>query len=178
MEVSLHPAITLATVADLHALISISRQTFTESYAHVNTAENMENYLQANFSEHALMVQLAEQGTAFYLVNFGDTTIGYIKLNSGNAQTELKAANALEIERIYVLKEFQNRGIGKLLLDKTLAVAKHMRADYVWLGVWEQNKNAIGFYNRMGFVEFDRHIFMLGNDKQMDLMMKLELSPL
>ncbi len=47
--------------------------------------------------------------------------------------------------------------------------------NYVWLGVWEENKRAIQFYAKNGFVEFDKHIFVLGNDAQTDIMMKKQL---
>jgi len=46
---------------------------------------------------------------------------------------------------------------------------------YIWLGVWEKNQKAIDFYEKNGFVPFDKHIFVLGDDKQTDIMMKMEL---
>lgn len=82
---------------------------------------------------------------------------------------------ALEIERIYVLKEFQGIRVGKILFDKAIEVAKKKNSDYVWLGVWEENPKAIHFYKKNGFLEFDKHIFKLGNDEQTDIMMKLQL---
>lgn len=51
---------------------------------------------------------------------------------------------------------------------------RNKNADYVWLGA-EENQRAISFYKKNGFVEFDKHIFKLGNDEQIDIMMKLNL---
>jgi ribosomal protein S18 acetylase RimI-like enzyme len=53
-----------------------------------------------------------------------------------------------------------------------LETAKQFNKSYVWLGVWEENERALNFYKKNGFVEFDKHIFILGEDKQTDLMMK------
>jgi len=53
-----------------------------------------------------------------------------------------------------------------------MQVAHQNEVDYVWLGVWEENPRAIRFYQKNGFVEFDKHIFKLGDDKQIDIMMK------
>lgn len=78
--------------------------------------------------------------------------IGYLKLNFGQSQTELKDEKALEIERIYVLKEFHGKKIGQILYDKALEVAKDRKADYVWLGVWEENPRAISFYRKNGLL--------------------------
>jgi ribosomal protein S18 acetylase RimI-like enzyme len=101
--------------------------------------------------------------------------IGYLKLNFGASQTELKDNNALEIERIYVLKEFHGKKVGQFLFDKAIEIAKEYHVAYVWLGVWENNKRALQFYTKNGFVEFDQHIFVLGDEAQTDIMMKLEL---
>ena len=98
-----------------------------------------------------------------------------MKFNFGDSQTELKDNKSLEIERIYVSKEFHGKSVGQLLYDKAIEVAKQKNADYVWLGVWEENQRAISFYKKNGFVEFDKHIFKLGNDEQIDIMMKLNL---
>ncbi|PZQ78157.1 MAG: GNAT family N-acetyltransferase, partial [Flavobacterium johnsoniae] len=76
---------------------------------------------------------------------------------------------------IYVLKEFHGKKVGQLLYEKAIQIAKETKSDYVWLGVWEENHRALAFYKKNGFVEFDKHIFRLGNDEQTDIMMKLQL---
>ncbi len=84
--------------------------------------------------------------------------------------------NAVEIERIYVLHDFHGKGVAQRLYDKAIQVARLKHADFVWLGVWEENPRAIRFYQKNGFVVFDKHTFLLGTDEQTDLMMKLVLS--
>ncbi|HYH14058.1 MAG TPA: GNAT family N-acetyltransferase, partial [Flavisolibacter sp.] len=103
------------------------------------------------------------------------TIIGYLKLNIGTSQTEIQDDSALEIERIYVLQAFHGKKVGPLLFEKALQVAKQKNVKYVWLGVWEENIRAISFYKKNGFVAFDKHIFVLGNDEQTDIMMRLQL---
>jgi ribosomal protein S18 acetylase RimI-like enzyme len=65
--------------------------------------------------------------------------------------------------------------VGQLLYNKAIQIANEINAAYVWLGVWEHNHRAISFYKKNGFIEFDRHIFRLGTDEQIDLMMKKKL---
>ena len=91
----------------------------------------------------------------------------------GPSQTELKHETALEIERIYVIQEYQGKKVGQQLYEKAIQVAKEKKAQYVWLGVWEENHKAIQFYNKNGFEVFDKHVFVLGDEKQTDLMMRL-----
>ncbi len=168
--------ITKVNLDDLLTLQSIGRQTFSETFAPNNTVENMSKYLEEGFAEQKLMDELANQNSEFYFAMKEHQVIGYLKINYGHAQTELKDSRALEIERIYVLHAYQGKNVGQLLYTKAIEIAKQASVDYVWLGVWEENHRALRFYQKNGFVPFDKHIFKLGDDEQTDIMMKLLLN--
>jgi diamine N-acetyltransferase len=163
------------TIHDLGQLQKIGRQTFFETFAAQNTEENMKQYLDQGFAGEKLAAELNDQNAAFYFATHHHTVIGYLKLNFGPSQTELKDHQTVEIERIYVVKEFHGKNVGQLLFDKAIQIAKQRNAEYVWLGVWEKNPRAINFYKKNGFEEFDKHVFKLGDDEQTDIMMKLKL---
>lgn len=169
-------AIHKANREDLKYLQSVSRTTFKESFGEQNTPEDMEKYLCEKFSEEQLLLELDNPNSAFYLATLDEDVVGYLKLNTGQAQTELKDDSGLEIERIYVLNKFIGKGIGKQLFKLTLDIARQKKSHFIWLGVWEKNERALTFYHKNGFVEFDKHIFVLGDDHQTDILMKLELN--
>ena len=135
----------------------------------------MIKYLDEGFSIAKLTTELNDDNAEFYFALNKNIIIGYLKLNFGNAQTELMDGKAMEIERIYVLKEYHGKNVGQILFEKAIAIASLQQCEYVWLGVWEENQRAINFYQKNGFVEFDKHIFKLGDDEQTDIMMKLQL---
>jgi ribosomal protein S18 acetylase RimI-like enzyme len=163
------------TLEDIDQLQKIGRQTFFETFSFGNTEENMKKYLEEELSISKLKTELNDNNAEFYFATHDENVIGYLKLNFGQAQTELKDDKALEIERIYVLKEYHGKSVGQLLFDKAIQIARKKCAEYVWLGVWEENSRAINFYKKNSFVEFDKHVFKLGNDEQTDIMMKLKL---
>ncbi len=162
-------------IASLDSLQKISKQTFFETFASSNSEENMQHYLNEGFTLEKLTSELLNPNSEFYFAAFENDIIGYLKINFGDAQTELIEDTTLEIERIYVLKEFHGKSVGQILYNKALQIAKQNNIDYVWLGVWEENPRAIQFYKKNGFVAFDKHIFKLGNEEQTDIMMKLKL---
>ena len=164
------------TLNDITQLQEIGRQTFHETFAANNSEENMKTYLEEGFSVEKLTKELNDKNSEFYFAILDQEVIGYLKINFGEAQTELKDSKALEIERIYVSKEFHGKSVGQVLYDQAIQIAKQKNADYVWLGVWEENPRAISFYKKNGFVEFDKHIFKLGEDEQTDIMMKLKVN--
>jgi ribosomal protein S18 acetylase RimI-like enzyme len=169
--------ITILHINDSHiaALQQIGRQSFSETFAESNSAENMAKYLEEAYSYEKLSAELNDPNSIFYFAMMGQDVIGYLKLNVGGSQTEVKDNDALEIERIYVLNSFQGKKVGQILFDKAIQIAKEQNAEFVWLGVWEENKRAIQFYTKNGFVEFDQHVFVLGDEAQTDIMMKLQL---
>ena len=111
----------------------------------------------------------------FYFLKKENTVVGYIKLNEYASQTEPEGDDALEVERIYVVKEEQGKGYGKLLIQKAIAVAQAKGKNKLWLAVWEKNPNAIRFYKKMGFEVYGTHIFQMNDEPQIDFMMKIDL---
>lgn len=170
-----HIDIKKVTLDNVEQLQKIGRQTFMETFSVGNTEENMRKYLDEGFSLEKLTTELTDQNAEFYFAMVGEEVVGYLKLNSGLSQTELKDDNAIEIERIYVLKEFHGKKAGQMLYEKAIQIARQRNAEYVWLGVWEENPRAINFYRKNGFAEFGKHIFRLGDDEQTDIMMKLKI---
>lgn len=164
-----------ATVSDLETIQEISILTFMETFAGVNSPENMQNYIREKLNSTQLASEINNPESAFYLATFNSEIMGYLKLNFGNAQTEIHSQKAMEIHRIYVLKAFHGKKIGQLLLDEALKNGRQMGVDSIWLGVWEENHRALQFYSKNGFVEFDKHSFILGDEVQTDLLMQLEM---
>ncbi|WP_142687230.1 GNAT family N-acetyltransferase [Chitinophaga polysaccharea] len=170
-EILIVPAIT----AEAELLQQIARETFQESYAAVNTPENMKQYMQENFSIARLSAQLSDQDCEFYFAMQKNQPLGYMKINYRGAQTEMYNSRAIELERIYVLQSHQGKKIGQQLFNHAVTLAMEARAPFLWLGVWEHNAKAIGFYRKNGFEEFATHAFQLGSEKQTDLVMRLNL---
>lgn len=163
------------TIADADVLLTFSRKTFYDSFAHLNDAANMEVYASAAFTLQKIQDELNTPGSEFYFSIFNDQVTGYLKINFGAAQTELNHPHSLEVERIYVSAEHHGKKIGHKLLNFALQTAKDKGLNFVWLGVWEHNHKALSFYEKHGFTTFGSHPFMLGNDKQTDLLMRKEI---
>jgi ribosomal protein S18 acetylase RimI-like enzyme len=157
---------------DVVKLVNISIATFKETFGGSNTDDDMSQYIDERLSKQQLSLELSNPNSQFYFAYLGGELAGYLKVNFASAQTESKLDNAMEIERIYALTEFHGKNVGRQLMQKALQLALHHAVDYIWLGVWEKNERAIQFYIKNGFEVFDQHIFVLGDDRQIDIMMK------
>jgi diamine N-acetyltransferase len=164
-----------ATPEDAGLIARLSSETFHETFAFLNTEEDMKKYLAEKFNLEAISKELGDSKTTFYLAFMDEETAGYTKLRANQHPVSLKANKAMEVERLYVRKKFQKQKIGAALMQRGIDHAKERDCDVIWLGVWEHNLSSVEFYKRWGFEVFGSHIFTLGTDDQTDLLMKKDL---
>jgi ribosomal protein S18 acetylase RimI-like enzyme len=164
-----------AELSELNLLREIAVRTFTESFSDQNSEEDMQLYLEQNLSLDKLEREMSDTFSVFYLGYYNALAVAYLKLNFDKSQTETHKADSLEIERIYVLKEYKGKGIGKQLLGKAIEIAENAKLKNICLGVWEKNTEAIDFYRKHGFKAIGNHLFILGKDAQVDILMRLEI---
>jgi len=168
--------IRLVTIHDLSELQQLARTTFYDTFAEMNTPENMEQYLSTDLSEEKLRAELLNPDSKTFFIQTDGETIGYMKLNVRSAQTEQVDPGGLEIQRIYVKKEFHGTPAGASLLNYAIDLATKEQYKYIWLAVWEKNPRAIRFYEKNGFTTFGSHVFQLGDDAQTDILMRRVLT--
>lgn len=145
------------TVADAAKLQEISRITFKETFDPYTAPADMQRFLAEDYATDKLLAQIKNPDSRFFFLIKGDEVAGYLKINVGAAQTEHLQENALEVELIYLLPKFQHQGLGNILFDYALNIAKQEGKAYVWLGVYEHNVNAQHFYKRHGFHKVSQH---------------------
>ncbi len=162
--------IKIATIEDTDLLCEIGKQTFIETYGQQNTPEDLKKYLDKKFNKKQISDEILMPKTIFLLVELGNQTIGYAKMRMNLEENPDKSA--LEIERIYISKQYHGQKYGTMLMQKCIDVALKNNYKSIWLGVWEHNPRAIKFYQKWGFEIFGEHIFQLGDDAQTDFLMK------
>ena len=171
MKLHLRPC----TITDLEVLVNLGRRTFIEAFEKDNKPVDFKIYLDSAFGEETLRKELQDINSVYYFIYMDSSLVGYIKLNENEAQSDIKDINSIELERIYVLAEFQGRGIGEWILRQVISISKLKNRSYVWLGVWEHNPKAIKFYQRLGFYKFGSHPYFIGSDEQTDWLMRLDI---
>ncbi len=164
------------TLDDLTAFLEISRETYHQTFAAMNKQDTMQAYLEASFNEEKLKSELLNDASFCYFIYHNDQLAGYMKLNESQAQTDIYDPLSLEVERIYVLNSFQGNGLGQHLMNKAIALGKDRKLNYLWLGVWEHNENALRFYQKNNFYKIGTHGFTMGDEVQTDYLMRKDLA--
>ncbi|MCH4842621.1 GNAT family N-acetyltransferase [Bifidobacterium pseudolongum] len=166
------PMIEMAQSTDVNTIRDLSIATFAETFASLNTEEDMEQYNERHFSTDELQREIDNPDSTFMVAKVDGVPAGYMKVNVGDAQTEEMLGNRMEVQRLYILRQYKRNGLGARFMHTAFDMARAQGKSVIWLGVWEHNDAAIAFYKRMGFVQFGSHDFVLGEDRQTDLLME------
>ena len=163
------------TLDKLATLQELSIQTFRETFAFDNTEEELQQFFDDSYTLEQFKKEIINPESDVRFVLVDGREVGFMKVNWGAAQTEHELENAFEIQRIYILNECQGLGLGKKLFELALDMAKEGRFDWAWLGVWEGNVKAQGFYRKYGFEKFSEHSFKVGDKVDTDWLMRKAL---
>jgi diamine N-acetyltransferase len=153
------------TIDDAQWLSIIAKRAYFDHYRHL-WFDNGEWYAEYCFNLEQLQSELSNENALFFGVEDATEALGFMKLNvdyplsKTHCQSQYlelftfetpEIENALELERIYLTKTGQGRGIGKKLFQLAFDIAHAHGKEVVWLKAMDTSLNAIGFYEKMGF---------------------------
>jgi ribosomal protein S18 acetylase RimI-like enzyme len=173
-----------AGAADAVVLSEFAERIFRETFEANNDPADLAAYLaeafgadrqRAEIAEPEAIVLLAEDITGSTGSNSDAPLAGYSHLTAGGAPDSVSGPDPLELKRFYIDRAWQGTGLAQMLMQATIEAAVAAGARTLWLGVWEHNPRAIAFYRKFSFVEAGSHEFMLGRDRQTDLIMMRSL---
>jgi len=163
-----------ATVDDAGPLTELAFTTFWEAFAGhpKNAPDDLDAYMQAAFDVAQVASELADPKSLFLLAEIDVELAGYSKLVFDYIEPGVTAERPVELNRLYSRQEFLGKGVGQTLMDACFERGREANCDVMWLGVWEYNPRAQRFYEKNGFRIVGRHTFLLGSDRQTDLLMQ------
>ena len=159
------------SVSDADRLAELGRRIFNATFAADNSAEDVALYLAQAFSAEQQAAELRDPEMQTLLGEIDGELIAYAQLHAGRAPSCVSGRSPREVKRFYVDHPWHGRGIAQLLMESLLRAASTLRADTLWLGVWERNTRAIAFYRKHGFEHVGEHGFVLGTQQQTDWVM-------
>lgn len=164
-------AVRRAGLHDARSLAELAETTFRDTFAVQNTEEDMRLHCERSYGETLQAAEIASPDRITWLAEAGGRLVGYAQVRWAEAPACVAASKPGEVQRLYVVKDWQGRGVAQALMHASLAAIGERGSDVAWLGVWERNLRAISFYRKFGFAEVGAHVFPLGQDPQRDIVM-------
>jgi ribosomal protein S18 acetylase RimI-like enzyme len=139
-----------ASITDIIDLKKICIDAYALNFhSHWNNG-GLEWYLDKEFSEERLLSDVSDKNTEYYFIEHKEKHVGFLKIKN-SLLSKFHIENSVELEKIYVLPECKGMGIGKLALNSILKKAEDCGKQNLFLSVIDTNKNAIAFYEKIGF---------------------------
>jgi len=157
-----------AVAEDAEALAEFAARTYYETFAAVNTPENMQAYLATAFRMPQLQSELSDPQASFILSEAAGKFVGYAKLLADEPPDCVTGEDPIELVRFYIDQSWHGSGLAAALMELCLSEARQRGFRTMFLGVWEKNLRAQAFYRKWKFSRVGEHVFYMGDDPQID----------
>lgn len=138
------------TPATLETYLSVGIKSYEEHYLYLWENEDPTPYISNGLTKTVVEKELADPNVVNYLVKMDDATVGIVKLVKDCGVDELSSSESLKAEKIYLLKAYAGKGLGKKVLQLIEDYARCIGKKVVWLDTMQKG-NPIQFYQKNGF---------------------------
>jgi len=164
-----------ATAADASELSQLGARTFRSTYAESNAPHLVDAYIANHYSTAIQLAELQDDRLTHLVAEIDTQLAGFALLRTDQTHPDVVATNPIRLARIYVDAPHLGSGLGSALMERCIDECVRHGHDVLWLGVWEENRKAIAFYERWGFGRVGVEIFDIGGDRQRDAILTLPI---
>jgi diamine N-acetyltransferase len=163
----------MAVPDDAPTLSELGGRSFTETFGHLYSAENLDAFL-LNHSTEKWRQELADPAFSIRIGEAEGEAVAYAKLGPPTLPFEPRG-RPLELRQFYILQAWQGSGAAQELMEWVIDEAVRRGADELYLSVFIDNHRARRFYERYGFEPVGRYAFMVGSHADEDVVMRRPL---
>jgi len=164
-----------ATGLDADVLSQAGERLFVQAYGSYSPADDLATHVREYFGRDSVAAELQKPDVLYSIARDGDAIAGFVKIRLGAAHDIIPAADAIEVQQLYVDAAWQRKGVGSALMDWAVSAAREQGCAGLWLSVWQHADWATKFYQAYGFRQVGTAKFWLGRTCFMDYLMWLSL---
>lgn len=168
-------AIRRCVPGDEGALSLVGQASFLEAFAGVLDGGDVVAHCTKQHSVENYRAWLSDPRTSIWIAEVARCPVGYLVLTTPDLPLPDVGPSDLEVKRVYLLHRFQREGVGARLMEKARTHAQNLGMKRLLLGVYAENKRAIAFYERLGYVVVGARDFRVGEHTYHDLVLSLPL---
>ena len=156
--------ITIANIDHASAIGYVGRNAFRKAFAQLFNSQNeLAEYLDYTYGVDKIAGSIRKENNVYFLATADGLPIGFAKLKKHSLNEQLDSVFQAELQKLYVLKEFQGCGVGQALMDAVTNLVEVLEPECLWLDTYVGNDKAIRFYERNGFRKAGTHHFTIGS---------------
>ncbi|MGB5554033.1 MAG: GNAT family N-acetyltransferase [Flavobacteriaceae bacterium] len=132
----------------------VGSKAYNQHYKHLWPNGNSSPYLKSSFTEKVLLGEENDPNTELFVIYWNVEPAGILKLSLAAAVGKYSAAEALLLNKIYLLNVYSGKGIGKAVLAFVVKTAEEKQKKVVWLTTMQKGP-ALKFYLQNGFTIYE-----------------------
>jgi len=141
-----------ATLSNAKILSDLAKAIYQENYLHLWLPGGADWYMhQHAYPLQQMEQELADPNNVYYLLQDDQEPVGYLKLVLSSNLAGYDPADALEIERIYLLENRKGKGLGKKMMQLAMDTALALNKKAIFLKAMDSSQEAIAFYQHQGY---------------------------
>jgi ribosomal protein S18 acetylase RimI-like enzyme len=158
---------------DAAALADFMERNFRATYGHCSTPANIDGAVREHYGHEAQLRQLADPARVNLLVEGADgALLGHAQVRYGDDAPEaVQPRPAAEVTRFYVDGPAHGRGVAQAMLAEVERLVRERGVVALWLSVWQEQPQAVRFYEKSGFRRAGTLVFVVGDDPKDDWLM-------
>jgi GNAT superfamily N-acetyltransferase len=136
---------------NLQELREIGIKSYLPHYAHLWKPGGIEWYINRCFGDEFLQMELDNSNVEYFIIENNGEDIGMMKIVLEKPLPDSGIKNALYLEKLYFVKEWTGKGVGRVLIEFALQRASELDRDCVWLMAMDTSAKPISAYEKAGF---------------------------
>ena len=166
-----------ADVTNAAIVATIGKKSFRNAFENLfNSREELTEYLEFTYDPVKLTKSIRKENNMYLLAFLDGQAVGFAKLKKHSLNDLIASPAQMELQKIYVLKEYQGKGVGTALMKEVKSIASDRNPDYLWLDTYISNEKAIHFYEKNGFKKIGNYFFTIGSQTFEYHVMKLTVA--
>lgn len=141
---------------DIESIQNIAYQTWPHAYSSLISQEQIDYMLKKMYNRRELLSQL-QQGYTFLIAEEDDIDLGFAVFSIIDSTNRI-----YKLHKLYVLPDAHGNGLGKLLINEVVNLARRAEGVSLELNVNREN-NAVKFYKAAGFTVKETVDLDIGN---------------
>jgi hypothetical protein len=144
------------TLNDLTVIQDVLWKTWVESYKPFIPESDLKSYFSEHYDLDALTALFHNPLADGYVAEVDGKVVGFMRTARESEE------NRYYVSSMYVLPQYQARGLGHELMKRAAKEAKAFKLDRVWIGVMVQNRGTVEWYEKMGYTTVRTEPFIMG----------------
>ncbi len=164
------------TEADASTLSELGVSSFTDTFGHLYSAENLNLFLAQTHSVPVVTQELLSPMRRYRVAEESGRMIGYCKLGLDHTlPLDLPGRTVIELKQLYMRSSHFGSGVADNLMEWAIDSARNQNMDDIVLSVYSDNPRAQRFYQRYGFAHAANCFFMVGAHRDDEFLYRLNL---